>query len=95
MALEFQDQKQDLEVEVNRLKSKIKQNENVRQEISEELEMKAKENRQLQKKVKELIEESENIGEQSCQVAQVAQVESAGMGFEMFEAEEKVHTRLF
>ncbi len=40
--------------------------------------------------VQQLIEEAENIGEQQCQVAEVAQVESAGMGFEIFEAEEKV-----
>ncbi len=44
--------------------------------------------------VQQLIEEAEIIGEQQCQVAQVAQVESAGMGFEIFEAEEKVRVSL-
>eukprot|EP00794_Sanderia_malayensis_P010049 gene10049-11078_t len=88
---QVQDSKQDFEIEVNKLKRKITQQEDREEEINEELKKNVKENKRLQKKVKELIEESENIGGgEQCQIAQVAQVESAGMEFEMLEAEEKL-----
>lgn len=59
-------------------------------QVKKELEKKSKENSTLNKRMKELIEESERIGEESCQVAQVQQVESAAMGYEFMIAEEKV-----
>ena len=72
------------------LEEKVAEQEYLIEKSNRDLEKKARENSNLNKKVKQLIEESELVGDQGCQVAQVQQVESAGVSFEAFEAEEKV-----
>ncbi|XP_065059922.1 putative leucine-rich repeat-containing protein DDB_G0290503 [Rhopilema esculentum] len=79
-----------LNQQVAGLEEKIAEQEYLIEKSNRELEKKARENSNLNKKVKQLIEESELVGDQGCQVAQVQQVESAAMSFEAFEAEEKV-----
>ena len=79
-----------MEENISKIQEKASRQEDLLNEAKIELDNKRKENIRLNKKVKELIEDSERIAEQSCQVAQVQQVESAGTGFEQLAAEEEV-----
>lgn len=78
-----------MEENIAKIEEKALRQEDLLNEAKIELENKRKENIRLNKKVKELIEDSERIAEQSCQVAQIQQVESAGTGFEQLVAEEQ------
>ena len=96
MSKRHQDEVKKLENEINGLQEAVEQQENALERVNRELERKNKENAKLTKRVRELIEESENIGgEETCQIAQVQQVESAGMGFEAFESQETVRITNF
>ena len=79
-----------MEENIAKIEEKALRQEDLLNKAKIELENKRKENIRLNKKVKELIEDSERIAEQSCQVAQIQQVESAGTGFEQLVAEEQV-----
>ena len=72
------------------MEEKALKQENMLSKVEKELREKKKENTRLNNKIRELIEESERIAGQSCQVAQVEQVESAGFGFDHLVAEEQV-----
>ncbi len=49
--LRFQDEKENLELELNRMKGKVNQQDNSMAEINDELQKKVKENQMLQRKV--------------------------------------------
>ena len=79
-----------LEENASRMEEMARNQEGLLDQVKKELEEKRKENAKLNRKVKELIEESERVGEQACQVAQVEQVESAAMGYDFMIADEQV-----
>ena len=78
------------EENISKMEEKVLVQENKLRKLEKDLGESKKENTRLNNKIRDLIEDSERIGEQSCQVAQVEQVESAGIGYEQLIAEEQV-----